>query len=231
MEENTQSESAGRNPVDNTPENSATDFSKNRFLVLRNLVNNPALAFLSEYATKAAEFGKTNLNDSQVPNTPSQYGDAIMESLMEGLLPRFETVTGVKLYPTYSYFRVYKRGDVLNRHTDRQACEISVTLSLGYSGIADGNAAVKNAWPIWIEQAGIAQSFALEPGDALVYKGVETPHWRDRFLGERAAQVFMHYVDQDGPFKDWKLDKRESLASTAITRQIMSGLGISSANT
>lgn len=207
-------------------EDSAAIFAKNGYLVLRGLIKHPALAFLYEYASKAAEFGKTNLNDSQVPDTPSQYGDAIMESLMEGLLPRLEIATGIKLHPTYSYFRVYKHGDRLERHTDRPACEISVTLSLGYRGNADGN----NVWPIWIEHAGVAQSFALEPGDGLVYKGVQTPHWRDSFLGERAAQVFMHYVDQCGPFKEWKLDKRESLACTPITRQILDGLGISAAN-
>jgi hypothetical protein len=231
MEENTQSLSAGRNSVDNASENSAESFVKNGYLVLRGLVKHPALAFLYEYASKAAEFGKTNLEDSQVPNTPSQYGDAIMESLMEGLLPRLETATNIKLYPTYSYFRVYKHGDILKRHTDRQACEISVTLSLGYSGNGEANTKRDNAWAIWIEHAGVAQSFALEPGDALVYKGVQTPHWRDTFLGERAAQVFMHYVDQNGPFKEWKLDKRERLASTAITRQILNGLGISAATT
>jgi len=231
MEENAQSVSAGRKPADEASENSAASFAKNGFLVLRGFVNNPALTFLYEYASKAAEFGKTNLDDPQVPNTPSQYGDAIMESLMEGLLPRLEITTGIKLDPTYAYFRVYKHGDVLKRHTDRPACEVSVTLSLGYSANADGNTNRKNVWPIWIEQSGVAQSFALEPGDALVYKGVQTPHWRESFSGERAAQVFMHYVDQNGPFKDWKLDKRAALSTTAVTRQIMSGFGISGTNT
>ena len=34
----------------------------------------------------------------------------------------------------------------------------------------------------------------LEEGDGLFYKGIETPHWRDKFEGSRLAQVFLHYV-------------------------------------
>ena len=54
-----------------------------------------------------------------------------MEALLETLLPRVEAESGMRLLPTYSYLRVYKRGDVLRRHTDRPACEMSVTLNLG----------------------------------------------------------------------------------------------------
>ena len=38
--------------------------------------------------------------------------------------------TGLDLEPTYSYLRVYKNGDVLHKHTDRKACEYSVSLTL-----------------------------------------------------------------------------------------------------
>ncbi|HEY4839565.1 MAG TPA: hypothetical protein VIH72_13205 [Candidatus Acidoferrales bacterium] len=207
----------GQNTTNSARESSVGNFSENGYLILKNLVTDPALAFLYEYASKAAEFGKGRLDDEQAPNTPSWYGDAIMESLLEALLPRLEIETGIKLYPTYAYFRVYKHGDILKRHTDRPACEVSVTLSIGYTG--------NESWPIWIEQSGVARSFALEPGDALIYKGVQLPHWRDSFSGERAAQVFMHYVDRNGPFREWRLDKRTSLASTPISRQILNGLG------
>jgi hypothetical protein len=219
MEKNIQfGNTAGQTTTNSASGSSAGKFSENGYAILRNLVTGPALAFLCEYALKAAEFGKGRLDDEQAPNTPSWYGDAIMESLLEALLPRLEIETGIKLYPTYAYFRVYKHGDTLKRHTDRPACEVSVTLSIGYSG--------NETWPIWIEQSGAAQSVALEPGDALVYKGVELPHWRNRFSGERAAQVFMHYVDRNGPFQEWRMDKRISLASTPMTRQILNGLGL-----
>ena len=123
-----------------------------------------------------------------------------MDALLAELLSVVERASGLALFPTYSYFRVYKPGDTLERHTDRPSCEISVTLCLGYEG--DG------AWPIWIEGPGGTCSFSLAAGDAVMYRGTECWHWRDRFEGERQAQVFLHYVDQNGPHAEWKFDKR-----------------------
>ena len=61
-------------------------------------------------------------NDEQVPETYSHYSDIAMETLLKGLKPFMEDVTGLKLYETYSYARIYKKGDVLKRHKDRYSC-------------------------------------------------------------------------------------------------------------
>ena len=54
-------------------------------------------------------------NDQQIPETYSHYGDLVMETLLEKLKPLMEAKTGIKLNPTYSYARIYKKGDVLER--------------------------------------------------------------------------------------------------------------------
>jgi hypothetical protein len=128
-----------------------------------------------------------------------------MEELLERLVPAIEQITRRKLFPTYSYFRVYKAGDVLQPHTDRPACEISVSINLGYS--AD------TPWPIWIEGLRGAAKVEMEAGDAVVYRGIDCPHWREAFNGEYAAQLFLHYVDQHGPRAEWKFDKRRRLGT------------------
>jgi hypothetical protein len=51
----------------------------------------------------------------------------------------------------------------------------------------------------------------MAQGDAVLYRGMEKHHWRKKFKGEWQAQVFLHYVDADGPHKEWKFDKRPSL--------------------
>jgi PKHD-type hydroxylase len=52
-----------------------------------------------------------------------------------------------------------------------------------------------------------------EVGDAVVYYGQEKVHWREKYTeGEWQAQVFLHYVDQNGPNAEWKYDKREKLS-------------------
>ena len=39
-----------------------------------------------------------------------------------------EKETGLSLYPTYAYARIYKKA---HRHKDRFSCEISTTMNLG----------------------------------------------------------------------------------------------------
>src|SRR4051812_10931130 len=50
-----------------------------------------------------------------------------------GLTPTMATLTSCELVPTNSYFRVYQAGDVCLVHSDREACEHSLSLTLGYS--------------------------------------------------------------------------------------------------
>ena len=120
------------------------------------------------------------------------------------LLPQAEDITQLKLFPTYSYFRVYHRGDVLAKHTDRESCEISLSLCLGYEG--------DKPWPLMVEGPQGISSADLAPGDALLYRGIECPHWRETLANERNAQVFLHYVDQNGPYAEFKYDKRPGLS-------------------
>ena len=48
----------------------------------------------------------------------------------------------------------------------------------------------------------------LEHGDAAIYFGCEVPHWRKPFEGDWYAQTFLHYVNKDGPHKEWLKDKK-----------------------
>jgi PKHD-type hydroxylase len=57
-----------------------------------------------------------------------------------------------------------------------------------------------------------ASKIIMEVGDAVVYRGMEKQHWREKYTeGKWQAQVFLHYVDQDGPHAEWKYDKRSAL--------------------
>jgi hypothetical protein len=137
-------------------------------------------------------------------------GDFIMDGLLSDMAPRVEQQTGVAVWPTYSYFRVYRHGDILRRHTDRPACEISLTVCLGFVAPA--------TWPIWIEGPSSADRVELEAGDALLYRGIECPHWREPFDGDTAVQVFLHYVEREGRYREWRFDKRASLTQFPSAR-------------
>lgn len=171
--------------------------------MVRNLLTPSLRRFLEDYASGLAKRGRLQDGDIQVPGTPCRFGDPVMESLLQALCPRFEQASGLALWPTYSYFRVYARGDRLPRHTDRPSCEISATVNLGQEADA--------AWPIWIDPGAGPLAIELSPGDAMIYRGLDVPHWRETFRGARLTQVFLHYVDQDGPHREWKFDKRQGL--------------------
>jgi len=179
-------------------------FSRDRYVVLRSWLHDPQLSLTYRYVRKMEQRGLMCPSDDQVPGTPCGCDDWVMDGLLSDLMPAVESVSGLHLFPTYAYFRVYKPADILKIHQDRPACEISVTLCLGYSAPA--------SWPIWITGPNGNSAVSLEPGDALLYRGMECAHWREPFEGEHHAQVFLHYVDQNGPCTDWKYDKRPGLA-------------------
>ncbi len=178
-------------------------FEANKYLAINGLIQDPLLLTAHRYALLQAQVGSMAIDDPQVPNTPSSYGDPLMETLLELLCPNVEQMTGLDLYPTYSYFRVYKNNDELKPHLDRPSCEISVTLNLGFKA--------PEPWPLCFRAGEIATQVDLHPGDAIVYRGCDIVHWRNSFVGEYNAQVFLHYVDQNGPCAEWKYDKRSRL--------------------
>ena len=76
-----------------------------------------------------------------------------MEAVLEAMTPSLERATGLALGPTYSYFRVYRHGDVLVRHMDCEACEASVTLNLGGDEV----------WPISLADRAQARTNERQP--------------------------------------------------------------------
>jgi len=173
------------------------------YVVIKDRLSEQDREFLFQYILVAARRRETTEGDRQVPGSPAGYADIVTETLLERLLPIVEGHLQLTLFPTYSYFRLYKNGATLRKHTDRPACEISGTLCLGYEP--------DRVWPIWIEVKGKAIPIGLEPGDLLLYRGIDVPHWREAFEGDYMAQVFLHYVDQLGPCREWQFDKRDGL--------------------
>ena len=173
-------------------------FEDNGYVIIPKILSGELLDFIGIYAYNRAKLQFTNLRepDPQTPNTPAFYIDYVMENLSDFLLPKIESAAGMKLLPTYTYFRVYNAGDILEKHTDKPACEISISLSLRKIG---------NIWPIYFNNTAVM----LEEGDAVLYKGCEVEHWRETYIeGTKLAQVFLHYVNANGPHTEWKNDKR-----------------------
>src|SRR5260370_30700699 len=104
--------------------NSSNLFHVNGYQVLPSVISIQIVESLLEHALATARQPELAAGDKQVPGTPAVYADPRMELLLARLTPVVEAEAGVTVYPTYSYFRVYKRGDKLNKHKDRPSCEI-----------------------------------------------------------------------------------------------------------
>jgi predicted 2-oxoglutarate/Fe(II)-dependent dioxygenase YbiX len=184
-------------------------FKEKKYVIVDSAVPVDICQNLSDYILKLVEEKKTT-KDDQCPLSESIYGDSMMEILLEDVRPTLEKATGLKLIPTYSYVRKYLPGDELKPHLDRPACEISATLTLGYEG---------GLWPIHVStddkvENDIGEIF-IDVGSMVVYRGEEINHWREPYTqGKWQCQVFLHYVDADGPHKDLKYDNRKALGTT-----------------
>jgi hypothetical protein len=182
----------------------ANSFAKDKFVMLPAVVQKPLLSSLLKYALKRVALGHVEF-EKEAPATPVVYADPMMDMLLINLAPAVERATGLEVYPTFSYFRVYKRGDVLARHKDRPACEIGLTVNLGCEA--------ERPWSLFIEGPNGVSALAMEPGDGVVCRGFDCPHWREAFEGEYSVQLLLFYVDRHGPLVEWKFDKRGALNS------------------
>lgn len=139
---------------------------------------------------------------------------APMATFHWALTPTAAEVAGCELVPTYAYFRAYQQGDVCLVHSDRHACEHSLSLMLH---LADDL-----PWALSVEHRRIGQpepverdfgdeqftSLPMRAGDAVMYRGVEHRHGRlEPNPNAWSAHLFMHWVDANGPHADHAFDK------------------------
>ena len=181
-------------------------FKQNRYVYLSNVLSKDDCEKLTEYMFSMYDAGKLE-RDPQCPLSDSIYGSEIFDGILEKICGPLSAQLGVELLPAYTYARIYRPGEELVKHKDRESCEISGTMTLGFdpgSGI----------WPIFFgrdddDLAGTP--FEIGVGDLVMYHGNELNHWRPKYKGNWQVQVFFHYVDANGPHRDHAYDGRKKL--------------------
>ena len=166
-----------------------------KYKYVKNMLSSDMVEYLTLWALKNFTDG-----DSQAPLSSSYHSknSQIFSHLIHHLLPIMEKETNLKLKPIYSYNRIYLGGADLKKHTDRPACEISASITLKYF-YEDKN----YKWPLCMGDMPIV----IDSGDGVIYKGCEIPHWRPIFNQPKEYwhhQLFIHYVDLNGPYKDYE---------------------------
>ena len=165
--------------------------------------------------------------DDQTSSLIGEHSDLLMETLMDMSTPVVEQNVGKKLWPTYSYFRIYDKGSDLRIHTDRQSCEYTVALCLGADPIDQpyeifvGEEDEASDYKYYNDRGEykryrIDHKFPMVPNNAVIFKGMDKIHWREICKHDHFITVFLHYVDQEGSYKEFKFDKRDSLGGNLL---------------
>lgn len=163
-------------------------------ILLKNVLPVGMCYFLTHYLSRLPKG-----DDPQVPGSlVVATHDPIFHTIQERIWPTLEEVVGEELSPTYSYARLYINENVLEKHSDRPSCEVSITIQLGRSH--------HYSWPIYMGD----KRFDLAEGDGVLYPGCDVDHWRDACNGPDgyySGQLFCHFVKTNGQYKDHYNDR------------------------
>ena len=162
------------------------------YKLIKNFYSPDELYILQKYCFNKLDSHQNFQIDPQ-SFSPAWYNDPLMLAFLDKKLPIVEKESNLKLFPTYTYWRYYVFGGTLDQHTDRPSSEISVTVCIKKY----------DNWPLIIE----GESFELQEGEGLLYAGCDQEHGRPGiYKGEGMAQHFLHYVNQNGPYKEHAYD-------------------------
>jgi PKHD-type hydroxylase len=176
-------------------------FDKNGFTILSNVLTKEQCDELVKHMFDLYKQGRL-VKDEQCPLSDSIYGDPVFDELLQKFAKPIGNHLGKTLLPTYTYCRIYRTGEILKKHKDRPACEISATMTLGFDA--------KHLWKIYFDEEKEIP-VDLQIGEMAVYAGCDILHWRPAFKGNWHVQVFFHYVDANGPHAVHAMDGREQL--------------------
>lgn len=186
------------------------DFDTDGYIHVNKMLDELTISTLRTYYQNVLKRGLIAPNENPDGTTKiCYYADPMAEVVLQNLKPKIEELTGKSLIETYSYFRVYQEGERLVPHSDRNSCEVSVTLNIDYIG---------EICPFWVQyKNNEPKKFILKSGDCVIYNGIEVSHWRPTIeKGQTVVQVMFHYVDKNGKYSEYALDNRRELGSTQI---------------
>ena len=169
----------------------ARKFREHRYLFVKGMLPRAILEYLKVYYAVLLS-NNALASDVQCPSSLSLGGDPALDAILEWIRPKVSRLVGFELAPTYSYTRRYAKGELLSRHTDRDACEVSVTTSIEIP---------KGAGPsvVHLKPPNLrATKVEMLEGDGCIYAGAEVEHWREPFRFDGYVQLFLHFISMRG---------------------------------
>lgn len=139
-----------------------------------------------------------------------------METFLWGLTPIMSQLVGRDLLPSYTYFRIYLKGDICRVHSDRPSSEFGLSMTLEYSDdqiwdLQLGKERIDSLYPL-SDDFGTMDYASIEMGvgDAVLYQGSHYAH--GRMLPNPnawSAHLFLFFVDRNGPYSKHAFDEKQ----------------------
>jgi hypothetical protein len=186
-------------------------FDNNNYVFIESFISyEEALDLAAQFAE--AEKDKETFTEPGHEESASIYNFLPFVKLLTKKLPDVSALCQEELLPTYSYARIYKNGAKLLKHTDRDECEVSITVNLDQDAI----------WHLCVEKPnGEYITAHLRPGDAIMYKGCDAPHWREgNFTGNSYTQLFLHYVKANGHRANVYFDNKKNKITKNVQNKV-----------
>jgi hypothetical protein len=192
-------------------------FANSKYAVLQSLFPPAQTAAIRRFYRDYVAQGFMPFGDAQVENRYRQYNEPFATFIHKMLTPLMSEIVGEPVKPSYCYAASYKDSAVLNPHTDRLACEFSISFQVDYEPEPPGHL---SPWALYVEpfewsgdlpetgaqldwdkysdEKTAGTAIHLANGDGLVYKGRELVHYRYALpAGHRSTSLFFHYVAAD----------------------------------
>ena len=167
----------------------AETFKKNNFVIVRNFLDPFLVKYLASYYREVRDHGAGQFHTDWTSLNCN--GDTTADAVLYSLRSTIEAEIGLKLWPTYSFVRIYKKGDSVGRHKDSPANQISCNMNIARGDVD---------WPLGVSDGETNNSVIFQPGDAMIYRGFMLDHWREKFQGDHQVQLIVGFVVQDGRF-------------------------------
>jgi hypothetical protein len=161
--------------------------------IVRDVLPQEFLRSVQEYYRELVANGFLPLGDVQSLRY-SLHNEPLARWLHNHTVPLISRIIPERIKPSYTYLGFYLAGAVLEKHTDREQCEYTLSLTID----ATPSTAASDAWPLYADlKDGTTVEALLGAGDGLIFKGRELPHYRHRLdQGRTSSSVFFHYVPE-----------------------------------
>jgi hypothetical protein len=177
-----------------TIERCCAEFRKKGYAVVDGLIHPFQLAEMRRYFRRQIRTGKVRLGDGQSPLRYIAHNDPVARFFHVQLTKAVSDLVGERVKPSYVYMASYLGGAQLEKHTDREQCEFSITFCLDYAPEPSG----ATPWPVYLDTSAGTTTIQQAIGDGLLYRGRRLPHYRKTLTqGNTSTSLFLHYVAED----------------------------------